>query len=341
MPGWGSVLTLLAPAIEPLLDAKPWESVKSVTVAGRHFCPMQKRKSNLHPSGTKTVKRVSWAWLQHSWPALLGLVAVTFPTWRFITTESWSTEQGSHGPLVLASGLWLLVKMLPETTSVRRRPPAWRAYGAIVAMVAALILFRTAAVIELEVYALYGLFAAVLYSYIGARALQILWFPLFYLLFAVPLPDSLVAALTNPLKMWISQSAVSLLYFLSYPIASAGVMIQIGQYQLLVAAACAGLNSLITLTALTLFYVYLSHRANWRYMVLLIAAAVPVAIFSNMVRVLLLILITYHSGEAAAQGFLHNFAGMTTFAISLATIYLLDLAVQKSFGWTQKRRAKV
>lgn len=336
-----AMFTQLASSAEHLLDAKPWESVKSAAVAGRHSCPMQKRKSNLHPSGTKSVKRVSWAWLQRCWPALLGLAAITFPTWRFITTESWSTEQGSHGPLVLASGLWLLVKMLPETAAVRRAPPAWRAYGAIIAMAAALILFRTAAVIELEVYALYALFVAVLYSYIGARALQILWFPLFYLLFAVPLPDSLVAALTNPLKMWISESAVSLLHFVGYPIASAGVMIQIGQYQLLVAAACAGLNSLITLTALTLFYVYLSHRANWRYMVLLIAAAVPIAIFSNMMRVLLLILITYHGGEAAAQGFLHNFAGMTTFAISLATIYLLDLAVQKSLGWKQRRRQKV
>ena len=286
------------------------------------------------------MKRVSWAWLQRCWPVLLGFVAISFPTWRFITTESWSTEQGSHGPLVLGSGIWLLIKMLPETAAVRRQPPAWRTYGAIIVMASALILFRTAGVIELEVYALYGLLVALLYSYTGGRALQILWFPLFYLLFAVPLPDSLVAALTNPLKMWISESAVSLLYWAGYPIASAGVMIHIGQYQLLVAAACAGLNSLITLTALTLFYVYLSHRANWRYMTLLIAAAVPIAIFSNMVRVLLLILITYHGGEAAAQGFLHNFAGMTTFAISLATIYLLDLAVQKSLGWKQRRQQK-
>lgn len=299
---------------------------------------MHKRKSNLHPSGTKSMKRVFWTWLQLYWPALLGLFAIGFPTWRFITTESWSTEQGSHGPLVLASGIWLLVKMLPETAAVRERPPAWQAYGSIFAMAAALILFRTAAVIELEVYALYGLFVAVLFAAIGWRALQILWFPLFYLLFAVPLPDSLVAALTNPLKMWISESSVSFLHFLGYPIASAGVMIQIGQYQLLVAAACAGLNSLITLTALTLFYVYLSHRADWRYMVLLIAAAVPVAIFSNVVRVLLLILITYHGGEAAAQGFLHNFAGLTTFAISLATIYLLDLAIQNVVRFKARRK---
>ena len=183
---------------------------------------------------------------------------------------------------------------------------------------------------------MYGLFVAVLYAFVGGRAVRHLWFPLFYLLFAVPLPDSLVAALTNPLKIWISESAVSLLHFLGYPIASAGVMIQIGQYQLLVAAACAGLNSLITLTALTLFYVYLSHRANWRYMAVLTAAAIPIAIFSNLVRVLLLILVTYYGGEAAAQGFLHNFAGMTTFAVSLATIYFLDITIQKVLMWRSR-----
>lgn len=288
----------------------------------------------MHSPGKTILTRDRFGWLRHSWPALLGLLIVTLPTWRFITTESWSTEQGSHGPLVLASGIWLLVRMLSETKAVQNRPPGWQAYGAIFGIAAALILFRTAAVIELEVYALYALCVAILFAFIGARAIRILWFPLFYLLFAVPLPDSLVAALTNPLKMWISESAVSLLHLVGYPIASAGVTIQIGQYQLLVAAACAGLNSLITLSALTLFYVYLSHRANWRYMVVLIAAAVPIAIFSNLVRVLLLILITYHSGEAAAQGFLHNFAGLTTFAISLATIYALDMVVQKIRGWS-------
>lgn len=227
--------------------------------------------------------------------------------------------------------------MLRETKALQKRPSRWLAYGAIFAFAAALVLFRTAAVIELEVYAMYGLFVALLFAFVGGRALRALWFPLLYLLFAVPLPDSLVAALTNPLKIWISESAVSLLHAAGYPIASAGVMIQIGQYQLLVAAACAGLNSLITLTALTLFYVYLSHRADWRYMAVLTAAAVPIAIFSNLVRVLLLILITYHGGEAAAQGFLHNFAGLTTFAVSLATIYALDIAIQKGLAWTSRQ----
>jgi exosortase len=276
------------------------------------------------------------AWLKLHWLLLLGLVLLSIPTWRFIAGQSWATEQGSHGPLVLASGLWLLVRMLQEAAMVRRRPPTWQAVGAILLFAAALVLFRRAAVIELEVYALYGLYVAVLFAFVGLKLLKYLWFPLLYLLFAVPLPDSLVAMLTNPLKLWISESSVDFLYTMGYPIANAGVSIQVGQYQLLVAAACAGLNSLITLSALTLFYVYLSHRANGRYMLLLMVAVVPIAVFSNLVRVLLLILLTYHGGEAAAQGFLHNFAGLTTFVVSLSSIYLLDRLFSRLIGSNPK-----
>ncbi|MXP44611.1 exosortase V [Allopontixanthobacter sediminis] len=287
-------------------------------------------------SGNLHTKRAPYNWARRFSPALIGLIAISYPTWQFVATESWSTEQGSLGPFILASGVWLLFRMLPETKVVQSRPPAWQAFGAIFLMAAALIVLRIAAVIELEVYALYGLLIALLFAFIGWRAIKILWFPLLYLLFAVPLPDSLVAALTNPLKLWISDTAVALLYLANYPIASSGVTIQIGQYQLLVAAACAGLSSLITLSALTLFYVYLIHRSNWRYMMVLIAAAVPIAIFSNLVRVLLLILITYHVGEAAAQGFLHNFAGMTTFAIALIMIYALDKVAQTIIAFRTK-----
>lgn len=263
---------------------------------------------------------------------MIGLASLSYPTWRYITTESWSTEQGSHSPLVLASGLWLLARMLPGTKSVQKRPSLFWATIAVLPLAVALAALRRAAVIELEVYAMYGLFVAVLYAFIGWRAVAAVWFPLFYLVFAVPLPDSLVAGLTNPLKLWISDVAVSALYVAGYPIASSGVTIQIGQYQLLVAAACAGLNSLITLTALTLFYVYLAHEAHWRYMAMLTLTSVPVAIFSNLVRVLILVLLTYYGGEATAQGFLHYFAGMTTFAVALVTIYLIDKLVQQFLG---------
>src|SRR6476469_4777920 len=109
---------------------------------------------------------------------------------------------------------------------------------------------------------MYGARVSAAYLLFGGALIRTIWFPLIYLAFALPPPDTVVAAVTQPIKIAISDWAVSLLYLAGYPIANSGVIIQIGQYQLLVAAACAGLNSIVTLTALCLFYVYLMHRSN-------------------------------------------------------------------------------
>src|SRR5205085_10750573 len=156
------------------------------------------------------------------------------------------------------------------------------------------------------------------------KLIRAIWFPLIYLAFTLPPPDTVVASVTQPIKIAISTSAVSLLYALGYPVASTGVTIQIGQYELLVAAACAGLNSIITLTALCLFYVYLRHRSDPIAFIVIAIAALPIAVIANFVRVLMLVLITYHLGDAAAQGFLHDFAGLLMFTVALLTVFAVD-----------------
>jgi exosortase len=264
------------------------------------------------------------SWLPRNWPLVIGALLIALPTMYYIATENWSTEQGSHGPLVLASGLWLLVKKWPEAARDAVRPPAWQIALLLLPLLALYGFARIVAIVEIEGFVMYAILIVALYAHIGFRALSRLWFPLFYLMFMIPLPETVVSMLTNPLKIWISSTSVSLLHTLGYPIASAGVTIQIGQYQLLVAAACAGLNSMITLSALSLFYVYINRLENPAYMIALIAAVIPVTMFSNLVRVLMLILINYHFGESAAQGFLHNFAGMTTFAVAIGLIFLFD-----------------
>jgi exosortase len=132
---------------------------------------------------------------------------------------------------------------------------------------------------------------------------------------------------------------VSLLHGLGYPIASSGVTIQIAQYELLGAAACAGLNSLVTLGALCLFYVYLRHRSNPVAFALVCLAVIPVAMFSNFVRVLVLILVTYYFGEATAQGFVHEFAGLLMFAVALLTMFAVDQVATPLIGRYRRRGA--
>lgn len=263
-----------------------------------------------------------------NWLLTIGLASVLVPTMLLVAQLSWGTEQGAHGPIVVATGLWLLARQWDRIAGAIQPAPAL-----IVALLFAplLILYFLSSVtqiIEIQGFLMYGLLVTVLYSFVGAKAVRLLAFPLFYLLFAFPPPDTVVAIITQPLKIGISKAAIDLLYALGYPIAGAGVTIQIGQYQLLVAAACSGLNSLISLSAISLFYVYVRHQMDWQYAAFLILAILPVAIFANLVRVLILILLTYHAGEAAAQGFLHNFAGMTMFITALLTIFAIDIVAE-------------
>ncbi|MCW2361322.1 exosortase [Sphingobium sp. B1D7B] len=253
-----------------------------------------------------------------------GILAVLVPTLLLVARESWSTEQGAHGPIVLATGLWLLWREWQNAAAVARPAPGLPIAIAFAILLPLYFVSRVSNIVETEGFLMYGLVVAALFSAIGWEALKRLWFPLIYLLFVLPPPETLVAMVTNPLKIMLSESAVGFLYLVGYPVASSGVTIQVGQYQLLVAEACAGLNSLISLSAISLFYVYLRHHANVRYALLMIVAIVPVAVFANFVRIVLLVLLTYHGGEAAAQGFLHDFAGLTMFMTALITIFAID-----------------
>ena len=199
---------------------------------------------------------------------------------------------------------------------------------------------RITQIVELEGYTMYACVLAVLYSLVGMRAMKIMWFPLFYLAFIFPPPEMLVDTVTLPMKVELSKAAVGFLSLLGYPIGGEGVMIYIGQYELLVAAACSGLNSIISLSAIALFYIYVRHQADWRYAALLVLLIVPVALLANFVRVLILILLTYHQGEAAAQGFLHNFAGVFMFAVALIAIYLADEAIRPTWLRLMRKRSE-
>lgn len=258
---------------------------------------------------------------------ILGVLAVAVPTLFFVAQSSWTGEQGSHGPIILATGLWLVWHNWHEVVGLRERTPAWKVAALFVAIAPVYLFTRITQIVELEGYAMYMLLLTALYGVIGFSAMKALAFPLIYLFFAFPPPETVIYALTLPIKVAISDAAVAVLQLFGLPIGATGVMIQIGQYQLLVAAACSGLNSIVSLSAITLFYIYLMHRGEHRIQAILLLFVLPVAIAANFLRVLILILLTYYGGEAVAQGFLHDLAGVTIFVLALMLIFLIDKIV--------------
>lgn len=254
----------------------------------------------------------------------IGLAVFAVPTFTFVVQEYWSREDGAHGPIVLFTGIWLIWRQWGNAITARTIPEGLRVWLALGSLVVLQVIARITQIVELEGFFMYGALLVVLYAFVGGGVLRKLWFPLVYIGFIFPPPETLVAAVTVPMKMWLSIAAIRFLDLFGYPIGGEGVRIYIGQYELLVAAACAGINSIISLSAISLFYVYIRHQAEWRYAALLVFFIVPVALLANFVRVLILILLTYYAGEAAAQGFLHNFAGIVMFAVALASVFALD-----------------
>jgi exosortase len=276
-----------------------------------------------------------WTW--ESVILILGLVAFCVPTMKFVVQQSWTGEEGAHGPIVLATGIWLLWREWQEARDFAKPPSAPIVWILLAVFVPLQIFARITQIVELEGYLMYASIIAVLYGMVGFEALRRLWFPLLYLAFIFPPPESLVALATVPMKIWLSKAAIGFLQLFNYPIGGQGVTIYIGQYELLVAAACSGINSIISLSAISLFYIYMRHKAEWLYALLLVFLIVPVALVANFFRVLILILLTYHAGEAAAQGFMHNFAGIVMFAIALLTIFAADEVLKPLWDKYMKR----
>lgn len=262
--------------------------------------------------------------IRRHWLLVVAMIGVVVPTLYAMARGPWSLESGVHGPIVVATGLWLLFRRLPEIQA-EATPGDARVTILLMALGVPVYIFgRAFDFISLEMFGLLVALLAVMHGIVGMTILRRLWFPVLYMAFVIPLPGTVVDAVTQPLKIFVSEVVTGSLAQLGYPMGRTGVTLYVANYQLLVEDACSGMNSLVSLTAIGLFYVYMIRGSNLRYSLLLLALVVPIAIAANCVRVAALVLITYHLGNAAAQGFLHNFAGMVTFVSALLLIFLID-----------------
>ena len=267
---------------------------------------------------------------------LVGFFILYVPSYLDVARTVWTTDEQGHGPIILAVSLWLLYNQRHALAALPPQP-AWGL--GLPLLVTGLVLYalgRSQSFLGIEVGSQILLLCALTLGFLGKRALRLIWFPLFFLAFMTPLPEVLVASVTAPLKSAVSTVSANLLYALGYPVSRAGVILNVGQYQLLVADACAGLNSMFTLEALGLLYMNLMQYTSVARNVTLSILVIPIAFFANVVRVIVLVLVTYHFGDAAGQGFVHGFAGMVLFLVGLVLVLFTDYLL----GWFFKEPAR-
>ncbi len=273
------------------------------------------------------------AWL----PIIIGLAVMYVPTLVGLFQGPWASDEQLHGPIVLGISIWLLYRNWPAMELAARGHPNSK-WGWPVFVLGAMLYAtgRSQGIGFFEVGSVIWLLAGLLLLQRGTLALKAQWFALFFMFFMIPLPGSVVDLVTMPMKMAVSYVVEHILFWADYPIGRTGVVLQIGQYKLLVADACAGLHTLLTLEALGLLYLNLVRRDSTLRNVGLAILIIPISFTANVIRVMVLTLITYHFGDAAGQGFLHGFAGMVLFLSALLLIIGFDSALQAFEAYRQR-----
>jgi exosortase B len=260
------------------------------------------------------------------------------PTFYTLSQGAWQKDENGHGPMILALSFWLMWREQDQIFGGPARPAPASAFVVLVVGLLGYVLGRSQGIDTIEVAAQIPVLMAGLLLVQGWSAVRKAWFPLFFLIFMVPLPGVFTQMLTMPLKAAVSIVAEWVLHLAHYPIGRTGVTLVIGPYELLVADACSGLNSLFTLESLGLFYMKLMDYQSKTRNLLLATMIIPISFISNVTRVLTLVLITYYFGDAAGQGFMHGFAGMVLFTVALVLTYAFDRLLAARFDETVQRK---
>jgi exosortase B len=256
---------------------------------------------------------------------LIAILVVALPTYYELASSVWATEEQSHGPVILAAAFWLLWQKRFEMAALPESATAGTLTWALAAIAAALyVLGRSQAIIQAEALGVIAFVACAIGMLRGRKGLALCWFPLFFMLFTVPLPGVLVQAVTLPLKLAVSYTAELILHYLDYPMGRSGVILIAGQYTMLVADACAGLTSIFTLEAFGLMYLNIVGYSSKLRNVLIALAVIPCAFAANVIRVCILVLITFHFGSEAGAGFVHSFAGIVLFVVAMVLLLSVD-----------------
>lgn len=262
----------------------------------------------------------------------LAVVALYVPTYRALDQHIWGIVGQGHGPVMLALSLYLAWERWPRLKALPMQPAHIAGVLSLLVGGFCYTVGRSQDVLFLDSGSQIPLLAGLVLLLWGWRGLKVMWFPIFFLFFVIPIPGSIVDAITAPLKAGVSYVAEQIMYWMGYPIGRSGVTLSVGPYRLLVADACAGINSVFALEAVGVFYLSIMGHTHRLRNILLAVLILPISFISNVLRVVVLVMVTYHFGDEAGQGFVHDFAGILLFVVAT----LMTIGVDSVLGLVLK-----
>ena len=259
--------------------------------------------------------------------AVLLLIVVYAPIFPDLVSNWYNDPNYSHGFLVPFIAVYFLWEKRSLLKSAKVKPSNWGLLPLLLGFTLLVFGFAGTEYFTMRISLVFWIAGIVLYCY-GWEVFRISSLAIGFLVFMVPLPYIVYDALAFPLKIFITKVSVVSLKALGVIVWRDGNILQFPNTVLEVADACSGLRSLMSLVALSVAYAFISQK-KWLGRVVLVSLAIPIAILTNMVRVIVTGLLAQYYGAAAAEGFFHEFAGLAVFALAMVLLLISGSIISK------------
>ncbi|MGQ9730186.1 MAG: exosortase/archaeosortase family protein [Candidatus Zipacnadales bacterium] len=176
----------------------------------------------------------------------------------------------------------------------------------------------------------------------GWEILQKTWFPIAFLLFAVPISPAFTDPISFPMRIISTRLAEMMLNAVGMPMWATGTLMQFPNCTLVVPNACSGMQSLLALFAALAMFVYVVEGRWWKKAILLCCIP-PMVLLANGIRLALIALSAIAINRQAAEGTVHEMTGILVFVLALLGLMAVArfvLRLEALAVWTAEEEAE-
>lgn len=231
-------------------------------------------------------------------------------------------SNSSHGILVPFISLYLIWRTRDKLSYIMPAGYRWGGYLLAISLLIYIVSLVGAVAVVTRIMFLFSLYGIILFTQ-GKEIFSVVRFPLLFLLFMIPVPESVISEVALPLQNFATIISSILLELLSIPVLREGNMLYFSQTQLEVAEACSGLRSIVSLGMLSVIFCSFIKKGMIIRKMILLVSVIPIALMANILRVTGTGILANFYDAQLAQGFLHEFSGIVVFIIGFFTLGII------------------
>ncbi len=262
-----------------------------------------------------SANRLKWLLFSLSSALLIALYHDIF--WKMVL-DWWDDPNYSHGFLIPIISAYLIWERRAAIRHLQLRPSV---LGPVILILAGAlyIIGQVAGELFTQRFSLVMTLVGLVFSWGGLPLWRLMWGPVCYLVFMIPLPYIVYDSIAFPLKLVATKASTYILQLLGVTIYSEGNLIFLPNTTLEVADACSGIRSLISVLALTVIIAKYTQRTMPKRLILMFLS-IPVVLACNMLRIIITGILASSAPELSV-GFFHAFSGELIFLVGVAIVF--------------------